>query len=288
MRTTTRIFNAILFIISLIAFFWLLFIFFQVNTNLPEALNIDKSPMEPMDYLIGLGHIFNLLFILYSIVVILSHFHSYNQLRMLKTILLIMGIVSLFAIGAEKVMADEIARQYRLGMSISEVSILNASYIINIAFSGSVLYFILKTFPILRSEMPRTGTVDEKIFIIVQCMGILSGVIGLLMVFDLSGKENVKDSLTFYIPFFILFVTPYGLAVTYWLSFKLKQKISDWYDEKQLQDIMKAALTTLILSVPGLFIFLFLDIQSILFFFLYYLFLILVIFSVSTLAYNRL
>lgn len=288
MRTTTRIFNAILFIISLIAFFWLLFIFFQVNTNLPEALNIDKSPMEPMDYLIGLGHIFNLVFILYSIVVILSHFHSYNQLRMLKTILLIMGIVSLFAIGAEKVMADEIARQYRLGMSISEVSILNASYIINIAFSGSVLYFILKTFPILRSEMPRTGTVDEKIFIIVQCMGILSGVIGLLMVFDLSGKENVKDSLTFYIPFFILFVTPYGLAVTYWLSFKLKQKISDWYDEKQLQDIMKAALTTLILSVPGLFIFLFLDIQSILFFFLYYLFLILVIFSVSTLAYNRL
>lgn len=118
-------------------------------------------------------------------------------------------------------------------------------------------------------------------------MGILSGLTGLLLVFDLAGKNITDNKLVFYAPFFILFLTPYILAVLYWLSFKIRHTIDGWYDEKQLKDVMKASLTTLVLSIPGLFVFLFLGIPSVSYFFLYYVFLALVIFSGSTLFYYK-
>jgi len=84
-----------------------------------------------------------------------------------------------------------------------------------------------------------------------------------------------------------VFLIPYALVVIYWLSFKLKHRIKDWYDEKQLQDILKSSLTTLLLSVPGLAILLFIKIPSHFYFFLYYMFLILLVFSSSTLYFFK-
>ena len=75
--------------------------------------------------------------------------------------------------------------------------------------------------------------------------------------------------------------------VLYWLSLKLKQRINNWYDEKQLQDILKSSLTTLLLSVPGLALFLFIKIPDHFYYFLYNIFLILLIFSSSTLYFFK-
>ena len=61
----------------------------------------------------------------------------------------------------------------------------------------------------------------------------------------------------------------------------------DWYDEKQLQDVMKSSLCTLLLSIPGMALFLLIKNPSVYHFFLYYFFFILLIFSISTLYFFR-
>ena len=279
--------STIILISSIISFFLLIHILSQVNTNLAQAIGINKSGADILDYIIGLGHLFILTFNIYAIIFIFSHYRQFKELRVLKIVVLILGIISLFSFGIEKVMIDEIARQYRFGMDIAEINILNFAYIINLAFTLLMFFFVMKTFPILKNNASKKKPADERIFIIAQYMGILSGAMGLILVFNLEKSEIILKKSALYVPFFILFLIPYAIAVLYWFSLKLDQKIIDWYDEKQLRDIMKASLTTLILSFPGLLLFLFLGIPSILYFFLYYIFLVLLIFSGSTLFYNK-
>jgi hypothetical protein len=215
------------------------------------------------------------------------HFYHFKELRLFKTFLLIIGVISLFSMGVEKAMIDEVARQYRLGLSIYEVYILYSAYLINMLFSALIFFLVLKTFPIIKNSSTDGKTVDEQIFTIAQYIGIISGAMGLLLLFSLSGKGLPSNKLIFSIPFFLMFLTPYGLVVLYWFSLKLNQKISDWYDEKQLQDIMKASLTTLLLSFPGLILFLFTDFTDSFYFFVYYVFLALILFSGSTLYFFK-
>jgi hypothetical protein len=121
-------------------------------------------------------------------------------------------------------------------------------------------------------------------------MGIVAGFMGLLFTFHFIvfiGKQISVDKLWVLIPFYILFLIPYALAVVYWLWLKRKQQINDWYDEKQLQDILKSSLTTLLLSIPGLALFLLVEIPSNFYILPYYIFLVLLVFSISTLYFFR-
>jgi hypothetical protein len=279
--------STILLIASIISFFLLIFILSQVNTNLVKAIGINKSETDILDYIIGFGHVFILIFNVYAIIFVFSHFRQFKELRVLKIVVLILGVISIFSFGIEKVMIDEIARQYRFGMDISEINILNMAYIINLTFTLLMFFFVMKAFPILKLNTSVKKPADERIFTIAQYMGILSGAMGLMLVLYLSKSEIIEKKLVLYVPYFILFLIPYAIAVLYWFSLKLDQKIIDWYDEKQLRDIMKASLTTLVLSFPGLLLFLFLGIPSIIYFFFYYIFLVLVLFSGSTLFYYK-
>lgn len=287
MKPGTNTNSTVILISSLISFFILIFILFQVNTNLEKAINIDRSKAGTLDYLIGLGHLFTLIFTLYAIIFISSHFRQFKELRGIRIVVLILGIVSLFSFGIEKVMIDEIARQYRVGMDIRELGILNLAYIINLIFSLLIFFFILKTLPVLIYHSSQKKPADERIFVIAQFMGILSGAMGIFLILNFGRNEIFLENPAPGVPLFIFVLIPYIIAVLYWLSLKLDQKIIDWYDEKQLRDIMKASLTTLVLSFPGLVLFLFLGIPSLLYFFLYYVSLVLILFSGSTLYYYK-
>lgn len=287
MKAKTNANSIIILISSILSFFLLLYILFQINTNLERAINIDKLKADILDYIIGLGHLFILVFSLYAIIFIFSHFRQLEELRGIRIVALILGIISLFSIGIEKVMIDEISRQLRFGMEIKELGILNFAYIINLVFSLLIFFFILKTLPILNYLSSEKKPADERIFTVAQYMGILSGAMGIFLILYQKGDELFFKNPALNIPLFVLFLIPYIIAVLYWLSLKLDKKIIDWYDEKQLRDIMKASMTTLVLSFPGLFLFLFLEIPSPVYFFLFYVSLVLLLFSGSTLYYNK-
>jgi len=258
MRFSMKTSNIILLILSILSLICLIYILFQVNTNIVEALNIDRSNFMTIDYLMGFSHLFLLLFHCYAIIHIFAHFRRFSDYRVFKTMLLLLGVISLFAMGGEKVMIDEIAREYRLGLDISELYILNLAYIINAAFTILLFLLVLKTFRLVHHKDAHDRLIEEVVFTITQVMGIIAGVIGLVFTFHfivIVGNQMPVDKLWVLIPFYMLFLVPYALAVLYWVSLKRKQHIHDWYDEKQLQDILKSSLITLILSVPGLGLF---------------------------------
>ena len=58
-------------------------------------------------------------------------------------------------------------------------------------------------------------------------------------------------------------------------------------DEKQFQDILKASLTTLLLSIPGLTIFLFIEIPASFYWFLYYIFFVLLILNIYLIIFFK-
>jgi len=279
--------HIILLIISIASFACSIFILFQVNTNLPDSLNIDKGSLGTLDLMMGLGHLFVVFFHLYAFLFILAHFSRLKEFRTFSLVLLILGVISLFAIGVEKVMIDEVAKEYAIGVHGGEFMILNVAYGINTVFTSLIFLFVLKTSRLTDLDNKKNKSVDEKIFTIAQIMGILSGSMGLLLTFGIMWRNFPLNKFWVFIPFFVLFLMPYGLAVLYWLSLKRKQRIQDWYDEKQLQDILKSSLATLLLSVPGMALFLFLKSPVPIYFFLYYLFFILLIFSMSTLYFYK-
>jgi hypothetical protein len=275
---------------SIITFACLIYILYQVNTNLVEAINIYHTPFQTRHFLIGFGHLFILLFHLYAIIYIFVHFRRFTALKRLKTVALILAVISLFAMGVEKVMIDEIAREYRYGLGISELYILNFAYIINLVFAVLIFFLLLRTFKLINDEDSKVVHVDETIFVIGQYLGILSGITGIwftLHMIHFIRQDLLMDKFWVLIPFYILFLIPYSLAALYWLTLKRKQRIYDWYDEKQLQDMFKSSFTTLVLSVPGLAVLTLLQIPHPFFWLLYYIFLILLLFSGSTLYYFK-
>lgn len=83
-----------------------------------------------------------------------------------------------------------------------------------------------------------------------------------------------------------------GLAAAYWFLTKRKQKLTEWYDEKQITDIARGALFTLVLTVFITNIFYFLSSAKVInistaLWYPEYLFLTLLFFSGSTLYLSK-
>ena len=288
MKSKTRSNHFILFILSITSFCCLSYILFRVNTNIVEAINIDHKPLDIYDFITIIGYLLIIVFHLYAIIFIFSRFRYPTEFKWLKILLLIFGIGSLLAIGIEKVMVDEIAKEYRAGFTDQgEFCILNYAYILNFIFNIMMFYFLLKSYRRIDIEEAKDNFVDEKFFTISQYLGILAGVLGIHLTFVLIVFANRSNKLWVFIPFYILFLIPYGLSVLFWLSLKLKKNISEWYDEKQYQDILKSSLTTLILSIPFLVILIPFEIINPILWFMYYVFLVLLLFSGSTLFYYK-
>lgn len=288
MKSKIKINYLMLFILSIISFCCLSYILFRLNTNIVEALNIDQKPLDIYDFITIIGYLFIIIFHLYAIMFIFSQFRYPSEFRKLKVTLLIFGIGSLLAIGVEKVMVDEIAREYRSGFTDQgEFYILNGSLVINILFIIFMFYFFLKSYRLKDIKDSKDNFADEKVFIIAQYLGILAGILGIYQTFILIAFANQITKFWVFIPFYILFLIPYGISVIFWLILKLKKDIAEWYNEKQFQDILKASLTTLILSVPCLLVILPFKLNNPVYWFMYYLYLVLLLFSGSILFYYK-
>ncbi len=275
--------NMILLLLGFIAFNSSIYIIFKLNFDFMDIT--DKS--NP-DFLAWAGYLFILLFHILAIFYIIDHFRREKKFHLLRNLTLIIGIISLFATGGEKVLFDEVAREYALGWEIrGEIIILHVLLITNILFYIMMFVLILKTIISPQETNTKLRIKDQTIFTLAQYMGIISGIMGLLHTFSLILRHVSLDRLWIYLPFYFLYLLPYLIIISYWLAMKSREKFEDWYDEKQLKDLLKSALTTLILSVPVTILFLFFGQFAQLYWFPYYLFSMLTLFSASTLYYYK-
>jgi hypothetical protein len=269
-------------VLGFATFLWLVFHIYEIHADLPGVLRFDAS--EPSDYLVGTGYLVMLMFHAAAFIFLFKQIRSMKRFRGWPVLGLVIGICSLFAIAAEKVMYDEIGRELTSEFPLpGEASLLYACLGVNTLFSVFMIVAAFRTELRASSAVEQSTPKDERVFTLAQVLGIVSGVMGLLLTAILLARRWPSERLWIFIPFYALFMIPYGLAVLYWFSIKRKERMSDWYDEKQVRDMMKASLGTLILSIPGM-AFLALGFGPVGFYwFPYYLFLVLTLFSTGTL-----
>jgi len=245
----------------------------------PEIV-IEKSnrPLIPFFcYLIVfVFHVLSILFLSQS-------FKNQKKYRGFKIFILVVFVISIISFMMDKVMIDELADDVRYGFKYSLIMI-TIPLLVKIFYTLLVLiqvYLLLTDKEVLNIHEKK----DETIFVMAQIVGLISGLLGMMLV--LSHFLRTLPNPGPWIPAYTIFFVPYGIIVCYWLVLKIRENISEWYDEKQWKDVLRAAFTTLILSIPGLgFLFIFKK-PTEFYWFPYYIFFILIVFSGLTLIFYK-
>ena len=271
--------------LGLVTFLWLLFHMYQLRADVLGMLQISHTEF---DYISIAGYHAMLLFHASAFLFMFMYARYLKRFSAWWILALGFGIVSLFAIAVEKVMYDEIVREMIMEFEFpGEISILYICLGINLLFSIIMMAAVFHSLPLVSATGNTPMPKDERIFNMMHVMGIVSGVTGLLLTYSLIEGRRPVEQFWVFIPFYLLFLAPYGVAALYWLTMKWRERMADWYDEKQVRDTMKASLTTLLLSVPGLAMLALIQRSLEFYWFPFYLFMILSLFSVSTLYYFK-
>jgi hypothetical protein len=148
----------------------------------------------------------------------------------------------------------DIVKEYKAGLPgiESEFAILYLSQLLHLIFYCLVIIFTImnnrkKKLPVrYDAEVP---VKDVAIFINVQYIGIFTGILGLAILIALSIFSPLWAIKKGIIIVCAVLVIPYVSIVVYWIIMKIRERVTEWYDEKQFQDVTKAGLISFISSV---------------------------------------
>jgi hypothetical protein len=237
-------------------------------------------------------------FHLSAILTLVLQLNFFKRDNVLRAFLFFIGIISLLMLFGDTALVNDISKEYVFGFP-NEFYILYFIQAVHFLFSVFMMVLLVGTGKALKRSEKKVILKDDSIFINAQYIGILSGISGLVLITIFSALHP-----TFYNPpvwalkagisviCFIAFV-PYFLIILYWLVFKIREKPSEWYDEKQFKDLAKSSLVTLGTSVVFLLILFVIQfsyksvlILSLIWFPLYFFF-ILLLFSAMTLFFYK-
>ncbi len=204
----------------------------------------------------GVGLIVILLFFLLSLLCLVRYLKDANEIQPLMIFLIIAGVVSLLFVFGDVALLSDIHKQYRHGLAQPEWTLLYP------IIAGQLLVALIFTFLHLSGffvrKRPDQIVRDINVFLVVQYVGLVCGWMGLTSAGLGFVYRTAYNPLTHVVLTGIVFLFPYALAVLYWLMIKLREKERQWFDEKQLQDLGKSALLTLLINtvyMTALFIF---------------------------------
>jgi hypothetical protein len=219
---------------------------------------IEPSKWGPLEETLGgfvwIGYLVFFLFHIPAILSIILRIQFFKRMDWKGGLALALGLLSLFSLMGDYSLLNDIGKEARLtGEPQSEWFVLYVVMIFHLLFFLAMLGLVIQTFREMKAE-PRPEAVfkDEILFNTAQGLGVVCGAAGLWVNFTFMLRGIPPRQHVFLIPFYLLILLPYGLAVLAWLLLKRGGKPADWYDEKQRQDLAKAALATLILSLPGM------------------------------------
>lgn len=195
-------------------------------------------------------------------------------------------VLSFFTFLVDKVAIDEIADSLQMGWDL-ETGLIAVSSAVKLVFIVLIFFHLYKILTRGKDTGDTDIVKDDAIFYVAQIIGFVTGLFGLLVVLDQVIIHKEGMIMINSLPTYFMILIPYIMVVVYWLYLKFREKLPGLYDEKQWKDIQKASLLTLILS---LLIMGFLSIFAVnfgLFWFPFYLFMVLCIFSLGTLIFFR-
>jgi len=237
-------------------------------------------------------------FHLSAILTLILQLNFFKRDNFLRAFLFFTSITSLLMLFGDFALMSDISKEYVFGLP-GEFNILFFSQALHFVFYILMIILLVLTRKSVRKKDEEIVLKDDSIFINAQYIGILSGVSGLVLITIFSLLYLMVYPLPLWalksgvVVTSLIAVIPYILIVFYWLIIKLKERISEWYDEKQYQDLTKSSLVVLLVSIIFLlvvfimqYIFGNFELLNFIWFPLYFFF-ILLLFSATTLFFNK-
>jgi len=257
-----------------------------------------ESFMDKFSIPVAVVYFIFILFHLLAMFTLILQLNFFKRDNFLRAFLFFTGITSLLMLFGDFALASDISKEYIFGLP-GEFNILFVSQALHFIFYILIIVLLVLTRKSVWQEREEIVLKDDSIFINAQYIGILSGISGLILITVFSFLYLTVFPLpswavdTGIIVISLIAVIPYILIVFYWLIIKFRERVSEWYDEKQYQDITRASLVTLIASIiimAAIFVTQYF-VNAFNFFneiwFPFYIFLVLLLFSASTLYFNK-
>lgn len=306
MKRFLPISNRVTLILGSVSIAGLLFtnIFFALLWNRIVTLNDVEIFLDSMSLPVGLIYILFGIFHIAALLTLVLQLYFFKRDNFLRAFLFFTGITSLLMLFGDFALVNDIAKEYIFEFP-TEFYVLFFSQLIHFIFYILIIILLIMTRKQVVHKDEEIVLKDESIFINVQYIGILSGISGLVLVGVFSGYYLGVASFFSGSPLppwalkagiistSLIAVVPYLLIIIYWLVIKFKERITEWYDEKQYQDLAKSSLISLIVSVVLLLIifiiqYILVDIEILGYiWFPLYFFFTLLLFSSITLFFNK-
>lgn len=280
-------------ILGVISFLWLIYNLIAFEILRPKTIMFTEigKKLEILVLFMDISIFVFLIFHLSAIITLILRIKTFKRTGFFLSIVLFTGIISSILVLGDLGLLSDIGKEFKLGLDVSgEWTALYVCHFIHLLFVILMFVMNISTLQIIRHNInPETVIKDEVVFITAQYVGIFCGLLGIVSVFVYSRLDIpfwIFKRLV--ITFSVIIFLPYCFIAAYWLMIKLKEDIKQWYDEKQFSDISKSALFTLLASIPALTVMFIIyyfnfNTQIYLLWFPFYVFLILFLFSGSTL-----
>ena len=256
---------------------------------------IELTPaLESLGIVAGYNILVIAIFHLGSVTTLLLHLIFRKMTSFLKITAITLGIISGLMILADLALLSDIGKEYLLGWQTSgEWIILFISYGLHTVTVILILFCIINN--LKEDQKPvENVTKDEVLFLSLHSTGLICGGLGLIGVFaalfsNLSAwmMEKIVCMLG------LVILSPYLVILVVWIFRRKLANLSPGLDEKQFQDLSRAGLWTLLISIPVMVGYFGLQVSSIakkawpLLWLPLTLFLILFLFSSFTLSYFK-
>ncbi len=221
----------------------------------PRTINFEElgPNADTLSLFIYLGLFVMFVFHISAILTTVYQMQLFGSENNIRRVTLIIGIISFMTIFADFGLLSDIGKESRLGWDVKgEWIILYLTLIPQILFYILIFISVMTGLRSLRNKyLPEKHFKDETVFYAVHYTGLLCGAFGLLATFMKFIVHTALWNLKFLVVYDIIFIIiPYSLVAFYWLFMKRKEKLADWYDEKQFLDISKSGFLTLLFSLP--------------------------------------
>jgi hypothetical protein len=247
------------FLISIFAFIYSLTLYIRIDIRTINFEVINTIISREQIYA-AISIILIFIFHLSAILTIILKLRAVNRESIFLSFIFFTSIISLIMIFGDFALMSDIVKEYKAGVPgiESEFAILYFSQFLHLLFYCLIIAIIILDNRIKKisvqpdAELPLK---DEAIFINTQYIGIFTSVFGLAILITLSASAPLWAIKKGIVAMCALLIIPYAAIAIYWLVIKIRERVTEWYDEKQFQDVTKAGLVSFLSSIIILTIF---------------------------------
>lgn len=277
-------------VLGLICLSWVVFDIFAFD-HIRARLHVAEewgSLQNTLGGLVWIGYFVFFLFHIAAFLVLIFRLQYFKKTDGFQVFGFLLGLLSFFSFMGDYGLLNDIGKETKItGEPQSEWSVLYVVLALHALFILFMLVLIFHTFREMKRESkPEAAFKDEILFITAQWIGVFCGAAGLWVNYSFLVRKLPGHQFAYLIPFYMLILLPYGLTALSWLFMQRGEKPASWYDEKQWQDMTRAALATILLSIPGMALLFLIPQPLAMFWFPHYIFLLLFLFSGSTLIFT--